>query len=91
MASMASRALAASVSSSSISMYLPWRTPPTPENPRAARAFPTAFPWGSRTPGFSVTWTLRFHAPRRSYCMTAGPFMSRGPLSGRMPRRRATS
>ena len=60
----ASRARAGSVSSRSISMYLPWRTPVTPPKPREERALRTAFPCGSSTPFFKVTWTFAFTLPR---------------------------
>src|SRR5262249_46748436 len=61
-----SRALArtVSVSLSSSSMYLPWRTSPTSAKPSRLRECPMAFPWGSSTPCLRVTWTLAFISPR---------------------------
>src|SRR5258708_35233092 len=56
-------AWAASVSLSTSSMYFPWRTSPTPANPKEVRACPIAWPCGSRTPGFKVTCTRAFIPP----------------------------
>src|SRR5208282_4813925 len=52
--------LSRSLSARSISMYLPWRTPPTPAKPREPSAWAIALPCGSRTPPLSVIWTLAF-------------------------------
>ena len=46
---------AGSVSASSSSISLPWRTSPTPVKPRAGSALPIALPCGSSTPGLSLT------------------------------------
>ncbi len=59
----------------------------------------TALPCGSSTPGFKRHVHLRLqHAADRPppcdsalHCMVSGAFRSSGPLSGRMPSRRATS
>ena len=51
------------------------------ENPGAFRLVPLEFQSDSPLSGASTCL----------HCMTLGPLRSRGPLSGRMPRRRATS
>src|ERR671929_360216 len=60
MDSTVARAFLGSLSSSSSSMTLPWRTSRTPEKPRLFRAWPMAVPCGSSTPDFKVTWTRAF-------------------------------
>src|ERR1700761_2788030 len=59
-------ALVASVSARSRSITLPWRTSPTEPKPNPFRAWPMAFPWGSRTPFFNVTKTRAFMLPSYS-------------------------
>src|SRR5579883_2532677 len=58
--SIEARARVASVSASSRSITLPCRTSPTPVKPSEPKAWAIAFPCGSRTPGFSITWTRAF-------------------------------
>src|SRR5215472_5544916 len=60
MASTLALALARSVSASSSSIYLPWRTSSTPAKPSPPRAWAMARPWGSRTPFLRVIWTFAF-------------------------------
>src|SRR6516162_2998469 len=60
MASTLALALAPSVSASSSSIYLPWRTSSTPANPSPPSAWAMARPWGSRTPFLRVIWTFAF-------------------------------
>src|ERR1700704_4443927 len=54
------RAAAGSVSASSSSISLPWRTSPTSAKPSPFRALPIALPCGSRTLGFRLIWTRAF-------------------------------
>src|ERR1700720_3377578 len=56
------RAAAGSVSASSSSINLPWRTSPTSPKPSPFNALPIALPCGSRTPGFKLIWTRAFMA-----------------------------
>src|SRR5205823_10424915 len=56
------RAAAGSVSVSSSSISLPWRTSPTPSKPSECSALPIAFPCGSRTPDLRRTCTRAFIA-----------------------------
>src|SRR3954447_12236471 len=54
------RAAAGSVSLSSSSISLPWRTSPTPSKPSPLSALPMALPCGSSTPGFRLICTRAF-------------------------------
>src|SRR5256885_647039 len=58
--SIRARAAAGSVSATSNSISLPWRTSPTSPKPSPFRALPIALPCGSRTPGFKLIWTRAF-------------------------------
>src|SRR5680860_409485 len=64
MRSISARARAGSLSATSTSIYLPWRTPSTAPKPSACSAPSMALPCGSSTPGFSVmvirAFMLRF-------------------------------
>src|SRR6516164_5082376 len=59
-ASTCSRVLTGSLSASSSSITLPWRTSPIPLKPSAASALPIALPCGSSTSRLSLTCTRTF-------------------------------
>src|SRR5438309_2513957 len=60
------RAAAGSVSASSSSISLPWRTSPTSAKPSPFSALPIALPCGSSTPGLRLIWTRALIAPSRA-------------------------
>src|SRR3990170_5015180 len=63
MRSTSARARAGSLSATSTSIYLPWRTLPTEPKPSAWSAPAIALPCGSSTPGFSVMVMRAFMLP----------------------------
>src|SRR5665213_154774 len=72
MAATSASAAAFSVVDRSNSITRPTRTLATPSQPSPCRAFSTALPWTSRTPGLRKTWTVAFTPTSRHAALNHG-------------------